>query len=826
MSAKTTDPRTLADLAEENLRLRGRLADYERTAGTTQATVSFPVAQDVPPVDPTLAEAFERIDGAFVMLDRDWRFTFINGNAAAAVDRRPFEMLGHHLWDSFPALRDSPIAGHYRQAMEQRVPVYFEELSPVTGLWYEATVYPIPNGIAAHWHDITPRKRAEHALRQSHERARIAAEAGGTGLFEWEPQTGQMYWSDQNYRTLGFEPGSIVPSYTAWASRVHPDDLPRVEAKVSAAQAERTTYHDVHRIVWADGSVHVMESRAQFSYDEAGVCAVMRGTYVDITDRAQAEDALRESEARFRLMADGVPILIWTTNATGGVEFVNRAYGDFFGIQPDVLGEWQPLIHPDDTAYVTAFFAAQAATAPFVAEARVRRADGEWRWIKSRGAPRFSTAGRFLGYVGGSLDITDHKARADRAREDAVQAHFRSLFESLPGSYVVLTPRDYEIVAASDAYLAATCTTRATLIGRRLFEVFPDDPAQASSPSIASVRASLARVVTERCIDVIGVHKFPMRLSEDTEDRLEERWWSAVSAPVIGADGNVAFVIHRAEDVTGFVTAERRLADGALTEAEYSRLEHMAAEVVMRAQELERANERLREEVAERTRLEGIRTRLLQQLVSAQEDERRRVARELHDSLGQHLTSLGVRLGTLRARVGASGDLAMQVEQLQAHAALIDDEVDRLAMELRPVALDDLGLDAALRRHVDAWAKDVGIPADIHTRGVGSRFPDPVETTVYRVVQEALTNVRKHARASRASVVVERRGQELVAIVEDDGAGFPKADIESELVSSRRLGLSTMAERAALVGGQLEIESKIGHGTTVYLRVPLHEDVE
>jgi PAS domain S-box-containing protein len=91
---------------------------------------------------------------------------------------------------------------------------------------------------------------------------------------------------------------------------VHPDDLGRVEAKVSAAQAGRSIYHDVHRIIWADGSVHVMESRAQFSYDDAGECTGMRGTYVDITDQAQAEDALRESEARFRLMADGVPILI------------------------------------------------------------------------------------------------------------------------------------------------------------------------------------------------------------------------------------------------------------------------------------------------------------------------------------------------------------------------------------------------------------------------------------------------------------------------------------------------------------------------------------
>jgi len=120
---------------------------------------------------------------------------------------------------------------------------------------------------------------------------------------------------------------------------------------------------------------------------------------------------------------------------------------------------------------------------------------------------------------------------------------------------------------------------------------------------------------------------------------------------------------------------------------------------------------------------------------------------------------------------------------------------------LRPVALDDLGLDAALRRQVAAWAKDVGIPADIHTRGVDSRLPEPVETTVYRVVQEALTNVRKHARASRASIVVERRGEELVAIVEDDGAGFRVAAFAGAAVLAGTATVAGFADAAEVFAG-------------------------
>ena len=229
-----------------------------RLDGRVDENVRLPVSDETDRLRRTLTDAFERIDGGFVMLDRAWRFTFVNGDAAATVGCRPAELVGRNLWESFPSLRDSAIAAHYRQAMDQRVTVHFEELSPLTGLWYEATAYPTDEGIAAHWHDITPRKRAEQALRQSEERARVAAEAGGTGLFEWEPHTGHMYWSDQNYRTLGFRPGELEPSYAAWASRVHPDDLGRVEAKVATAQAERSGYHDVHRIIWSDKSVHVM----------------------------------------------------------------------------------------------------------------------------------------------------------------------------------------------------------------------------------------------------------------------------------------------------------------------------------------------------------------------------------------------------------------------------------------------------------------------------------------------------------------------------------------------------------------------------------------
>ena len=820
------DTRSWDDLRNENERLLQRLSAYEDERGIP----TDPLTPHTPPrqagLDERLAEALEHIDGAFVTFDREWRFAFVNRKAVRPVGLEPSDVIGRNVWDMYPQMRDTAIARHYRRAMEDRVAVRFEDMSPVNRRWYEVSVYPIPEGIAAHWHDVTDRKVAEQALRESEERARVTAEAGLTGLFDWEPQTARMYWSDQNFRTLGLDPGSIEPSYQAWADRVHRDDLERVEGRLQVAQRERRPYHDVHRVVWPDGSVHIMEARAQFSFDEAGACTRICGTYVDITERAQAEQSLRESEARFRVMADDTPLSIWVTDAAGGIQFINRAFCEFFGATQEAAAalDWRSFVHPDDAAYVSAVFESLRTQTPFSAEARMRRADGAWRWIASHGVPRFSGSGTFLGFVGSSSDVTESKVLQERERTASVQAHFRSLFESVPGLYVVLTPDEHRIVAVSNAYLQATGTTRDTLLGRRLFDVFADDPANPAPESLSSLKASLSRVATEGCVDVIAVHRFPLRRPEALGGGFEERWWSPVSAPVFAPDGTVAYIIHRVEDVTPYVAATRDHLEGTADR----RVEHMAAEVVMRAQELQRANERLREnarrlqtEIEERRRLETIRGQLIRQLVSAQEEERRRVARELHDSLGQHLAALGVTLASVARRTGVCPDIDEDVGRLQTLARTIDEEVDRLAAELRPAALDDLGLDDALHRHVRAWAEDTGVPTDIHTRGLDRRLPEAVETTVYRVVQEALTNVRKHARAGRASVVVEFRDGDLIAIVEDDGIGFQREDADAAGDPGRQLGLTTMRERAALVGGRIQIESTAGLGSTVFLRVPI-----
>jgi PAS domain S-box-containing protein len=216
---------------------------------------------------------------------------------------------------------------------------------------------------------------------------------------------------------------------------------------------------------------------------------------------------------------------------------------------------------------------------------------------------------------------------------------------------------------------------------------------------------------------------------------------------------------------------------------------------------------------AERTRAE-----LLTRMVFAQEDERRRIAREMHDQFGEQLTTLALNIGALKQACADLPDLRAQVDALDAVAKQLDRDVDHLVWELRPTALDDLGLRAALTNYVQDWSRRVNIPAKLHMPGLlDERLPSEAETTLYRIAQEALNNVAKHARATSVEIILERRADHVLLVIEDNGVGFEPARSAPD---RQGFGLLGMHERAALVGATLTIEST-EQGTTIFVRVPM-----
>jgi signal transduction histidine kinase len=226
------------------------------------------------------------------------------------------------------------------------------------------------------------------------------------------------------------------------------------------------------------------------------------------------------------------------------------------------------------------------------------------------------------------------------------------------------------------------------------------------------------------------------------------------------------------------------------------------------------------EEILEAAR---IRDRFIHQIIASQEEERKRVARNIHDHLGQELTALRFALSALEVELTSGGDPQAQLDKCKALASAIDSEVGFLSSELRPTGLEELGLVQSLIQFVDEWAAHFNLTADLHSSGMSDvEIPAGVAINIYRIAQEALNNISKHSQATLVNVLVENQDGAVTLIVEDNGVGFvPENENLREKSGHHGFGIIGMHERAALIQGSLEIESAPGRGTAVFLRVPL-----
>jgi PAS domain S-box-containing protein len=410
-------------------------------------------------------------------------------------------------------------------------------------------------------------------------------------------------------------------------------------------------------------------------------------------------------------------------------------------------------------------------------------------------ARRLPPAGRREAMI--LLAVEDATVRHQAAAALALsETRYRRLFETAQDGILLVDPDTGHIFDANPFLTDLLGYTRDDLVGKGLWEIglFRDTE---------SSRAAF-RTLQEK--GYIRYEDLPLRTHDGRG--IEVEFVSNVY-PV----GDTRVIQCNIRDIT-----DRRRAEDALRAA-HSQLEARVAE---RTAELARSNEQLLTEIARREVAEQDRRRLQQQLTTVQEDERRRIARELHDQLGQHLTALGLGLKVVKEATPNPSPEWDRLHGLQALTDRVGREVHHLALELRPTALDDFGLPAALANYAEGWAERTGVEVDFQGyRPDGGRLPSAVETALYRVVQEALTNVLRHADARRVSVVLQRVPGRVTAVVEDDGQGF-----DADTVTLHRLGILGMRERVTLVGGTLAVESGPGRGTTVIARIPLPADAD
>ena len=258
--------------------------------------------------------------------------------------------------------------------------------------------------------DVTDQKRTEQRLRESEERLKNAERLAQVGNWVWDVKDDRVCWSAEIYRIFGI-PQDQLPAYDQFLQAILPEDRERVAQSIRDCLAEKSGHAVEFRIARPDGAVRTVASISEVLRDETGAPERVIGAYQDVTPQKLTEAALRESEERFRNMADTAPVMIWIAGSDGLFTFFNKTWLDFAGrtMEQEIGNGWREGIHPDDRgACYQRFYAAFGARQSFRFERRMRRADGEYRWVLCTGLPRFEN-GSFTGYIGSDIDITDVK---------------------------------------------------------------------------------------------------------------------------------------------------------------------------------------------------------------------------------------------------------------------------------------------------------------------------------------------------------------------------------------------------------------------------------
>ncbi len=481
-------------------------------------------------------------------------------------------------------------------------------------------------------------------------------------------------------------------------------------------------------------------------------------------ERERADNALRESQERLQLAAAVSGFGIHDYNPVKDHLYWSPELKAMHGLPADANVTFECFdncIHPDDRARIN--HAVEAALDPhgngeFEQEFRIIRADnGETRWLYNKSRTHFEVTGkkrRPIRNTGIVVDVHSLKYLEEAVRES--ESRLQLIMRSVE-DYAIVTVDTNGIINGWNRGAEVT-------FGYTQDEILGCDTAILFTPE-------------DRRKNIPAKERQAALKNGSSED---ERWH-------LRKDGSrfyVSGVMQPLKDgrIDGFVKIARDMT------------EKIKAEQIKRDKEI------------------------LQKLVGAQENERRRIARDLHDELGQLLTGLRLKLESVR-KLCDDNELCGKIDDTQLIAKRLDEGIDFLAWELRPAALDDLGLRAALVKYVKEWSHFAGVTAELLDSGIKrSRLTPEAETNLYRIAQEALNNVHKHAKAKRVEVSLEKRGSDLIIlIISDDGKGF---NVKNKMNRGKGIGLIGMQERATLLGGTFEIESSPGNGTTVFVRVP------
>jgi PAS domain S-box-containing protein len=611
--------------------------------------------------------------------------------------------------------------------------------------------------------DVTDRKREEEALRESEERFHTLAENIPQHAFMLD-SGGQVFWINRHARDYAGNEGMG----SGYLALIHPDHRGRVGEKVKRCLETGATFEEIFPFRGTEGQYRWFLCRVVPLRDDAGNVVRWFGTNTDVTELREVEEALRESEARARAILASLAEGVVLHDADGKVTTANQAAERLLGVSREEMTghtmfdgpppgsmlrlDGSPL--PPREHPVT--LALQTGSGQGDVEFGMRRPDGTLVWLSNHAQPVRLPDGRVAGVVSSIFDVTQRRQALQRS-----EGHLRSTADIVPEG-IVRFDRQLRILFANQAVADGFGLHADRLVGKTREEL------GRTSEGAADFDQHLLEAFRTGAPDEFE------HVYEPGARQCEVRL-----VPERGPHGEIESVLAIVRDITDRKQAQQQL----LT-----------------------SREQLRSLVA--------------RLNSVREEEKARLSRELHDEMGQLLTALRLELEVLEDRLA---DLAMpdEVRDLLDRAVAASELVAKtvqsmrsILSSLRPLALDRLGLDATLRQECRRFEEWAGVPCDFTAADGVSSFGTEADTALFRIAQEALTNVARHAGASRVAVRLGWTMRAALLQVEDDGRGIPAGH------EPTGLGLLGMRERAERLGGDLAVKPGPRGGTTVEARIP------
>jgi PAS domain S-box-containing protein len=602
-------------------------------------------------------------------------------------------------------------------------------------------------------HEIAERKTIEAELRDSQQRLLLALEAGRLGTWELDPKTNRVQWSALMEPMHGFAPGTFGGTLADVLACIHPEDQQKIMVMLPGVLTDMKTHRLTYRVILPDGRLRWIEGVGQAFRDETGQATRLLGVCSDVTERKQAEIALGAAEERFRSLAMYAPVGIAQSDAEGRTFFVNPKWCEIAGAQPaEVMGYGWKNFLHPDDG---------------------QKLIDAWQAAMEAGQPFFSAEFRFL-HKDGSVRWCISSATL---LKDAQGTPIGQI-----GSIVDITDRKAadEVIRASEAQLHAILDNTTAVIylkdtlGRyitvnrrweELFHVSREEIAGQTGADVFPPEVMTRLRENDRRVREAGQ---PLEFEEVIPHDGEQHTYISVKFPIKNDRGEVVAVGGVSTDIS-----ELKRTAGAL-QAEQE---------------------------------------LLRTFIEVQENEKKLICYEIHDGVIQYTAAALMMADALQQ--SAAGNVSLALDDIIASLRRAIDEGRRVIQGVRSSVLDDAGLVEGIEDLIHQL-DGTGLVVEFDKDPQIGRLPKPHETAIYRVVQEALTNAKKHSGSQRVHIELRQADGQIHAAVRDFGCGF-------DVPASRRkgFGLLGMTERVRLLGGRCSIESQPGSGTTVLIQLPV-----